>query len=1020
MKGEYLVDDIDRYLGPDSPFLLEVALDEINPIVRDLFEHDDDTPAEAVARCLNLLAAPRALSAFERKLGRSPIGNVDFIEYMLGFTISPTLLPLAHIALRYGSYVARRVASDLDDARVRAFIMPRIDLTETLLRADPSGRLLMEEYARSAREEVLSTGNIYYAVGVEACRRLFGAYLDIIEPLLAVTAINGEPSLPDPAIPNLRVMHNNTVHVPNDPYNVLPSAPDQSARQRRIARQRRRLERFQRAVSHPTTMSLLALMARDPLVTLRSLRSSIRLARAARGDPELWTQVYSQLAGVIPTLMNLHDGNEETTSHDLIWRLAPASYALDEYVPEDSVDTSSFLARLAKIRRVGMEASDVASMSELAGHWEALSTIAGLTRYSALWTAIQLACGIVQERLAACHNINDMMGSDEAIRRAWLAYLAPLRKSSIWRADLGTRHACMMRLSDLYCRQGLRLGLSPAGLARAIYDVSLDLLRANERLYQREVYWGAKVRLQAHNEQAAGRAAEACVFLGEQAMPDASVWRRRAFMVVDSAKSRMIREEMALADLIPPTALPGDLAEVEAAALIRLRQIYADLNTRVLEGIPSSAAEIDQFAEERRSLRLDLEMHWARMEGCGEEAHAYVAMRRDEALSWAGLDWDRYKRAAACLGSHAALIAFTRLPGKILVGVFTAEMDSPELRVIDLSDETLAKYLNSFRSEVLHWRPYAYHFGEWQKLGDVLLGPVESLLHADDRLYFLPSGVFHSLPLHALTLRGKPIIAHWPVAYAPALSVFESIRRRPRRRDAALVMGFDHLVGEGTAGNTGLQGKSEMLIEAAEVAEHFGVALVSSEESTRASLLEKGTNAQLIHIACHGIFDSSDPLMSGIELRDGRFTARQWFASNLSADIVTLASCQAGVTDVRPGDDLYGFMRAILFAGSSSVLLPLWSVNSAATHKWMRAFYREGWYPGGKPRCAPILAHQRATEEIRSQREDPYFWAPFILVGGVPENDETLEEPDLGDCRADEKKLSHGQQEETNGRSLVG
>jgi CHAT domain-containing protein len=60
------------------------------------------------------------------------------------------------------------------------------------------------------------------------------------------------------------------------------------------------------------------------------------------------------------------------------------------------------------------------------------------------------------------------------------------------------------------------------------------------------------------------------------------------------------------------------------------------------------------------------------------------------------------------------------------------------------------------------------------------------------------------------------------------------------------------------------------------------------------------------------------------------------------SDLVALSACQSGLSEVTPGDELMGLNRALLVAGTRSVLGSLWQVNDLST-SFLMCFFYEGW-----------------------------------------------------------------------------
>jgi CHAT domain-containing protein len=183
----------------------------------------------------------------------------------------------------------------------------------------------------------------------------------------------------------------------------------------------------------------------------------------------------------------------------------------------------------------------------------------------------------------------------------------------------------------------------------------------------------------------------------------------------------------------------------------------------------------------------------------------------------------------------------------------------------------------------------------------------------------------------------------------------------------------------GYAPNPSQESTGPIYQEANEVAAYFHV--VPSNLADSNTLRNNASSARLIHISCHGHFDLQDPLASGILLTDKEFTARDWLQLRLQADLVTLSACESGIIASDQGDDVVGLMRAILFAGASSLLMTLGSVNAEKTRDWMQRFYHSAWNEGGQQIVDKAAAFRKATLELQQSHPDPYFWAPFILVG---------------------------------------
>jgi CHAT domain-containing protein len=133
--------------------------------------------------------------------------------------------------------------------------------------------------------------------------------------------------------------------------------------------------------------------------------------------------------------------------------------------------------------------------------------------------------------------------------------------------------------------------------------------------------------------------------------------------------------------------------------------------------------------------------------------------------------------------------------------------------------------------------------------------------------------------------------------------------------------------------------------EARAVAQRFATEPLLGPGATKARLLAELAGKDLIHLACHGRFDTGRAGDSAVLLapeaiaRDGELTVEDIFQLRLDANLVTLSACQSGVSDTRPGDELIGLSRAVLYAGAPSIVVSLWEVDDLSTSLLMNHFY---------------------------------------------------------------------------------
>lgn len=148
------------------------------------------------------------------------------------------------------------------------------------------------------------------------------------------------------------------------------------------------------------------------------------------------------------------------------------------------------------------------------------------------------------------------------------------------------------------------------------------------------------------------------------------------------------------------------------------------------------------------------------------------------------------------------------------------------------------------------------------------------------------------------------------------------------------------------------------------------------------------TTRRYVLFSTHGILGNEIPYIKqpslvlnlvGNKEEEGFLTATEIFNMTLNADLVGLSACQTGLGIQSAGEGVVGLSRAFMYAGTDSVLVSLWSVSDESTYKLMVRFFE-----GLKQGKDKLTALKEAKHYLRTNGYDnPFYWAPFILVGGA-------------------------------------
>lgn len=305
--------------------------------------------------------------------------------------------------------------------------------------------------------------------------------------------------------------------------------------------------------------------------------------------------------------------------------------------------------------------------------------------------------------------------------------------------------------------------------------------------------------------------------------------------------------------------------------------------------------------------------------------------------------------------------------------VFCLVLSRSAIASVHIGDvQRLAKIHRLFRFSLLRahessdrGRPAPSTLAHLSSLYDLLVRPIRHRLDTP-RLLIVPHGFLYQAPFHAL-FEGQGFLAdEHSIFYAPSASIFRlATERAPAGNSRSLVLAVSD------------ERAPWIRPEAERVTQLLGNAdLFLGERATSAVLQKYGGDARFIHIATHGYFHRENPLFSSIRLADGHFNVHDLHRQRWGAELVVLSGCSTGLSSTQDGSEVTGLVRGALATGARSVMVSLWNVDDEATAAFMGAFYAR-LKEGDTKDCAMA----RAMALVRETKADPFFWAPFILLG---------------------------------------
>ena len=355
------------------------------------------------------------------------------------------------------------------------------------------------------------------------------------------------------------------------------------------------------------------------------------------------------------------------------------------------------------------------------------------------------------------------------------------------------------------------------------------------------------------------------------------------------------------------------------------------------------------------------------------------------------VDPPKLKEIRALLPPRAVLVEYFH-PGKGTISgkvqdqlwIFILHSGGLHFKAVDVSNSELEKMLEEYSelvsndlSDLKAIETTGANLYKW------LIEPIEpiSQLADSDTLLIVPWGPMFKIPFAALEPKGgKPLCADKNIVTAPSAGVYRYlVKKRSSGRKNILS------IGNPKTAMAPLPGAEK---EAWEISALFGNSKVYTRSKATEGLIKKDYAAlgkpDVVHLACHGLFNESAPQLSHLALtpdqkNDGKLEMHELFDLDWrGVSLVTMSACSSGKGKLGAGDDLVGLTRGFMFAGAPSILCSLWDVDDEATRALMVSFYKN--YLGGMSKPEAL---RRAQISMMNNKKwsHPYYWSAFVLFG---------------------------------------
>ena len=358
--------------------------------------------------------------------------------------------------------------------------------------------------------------------------------------------------------------------------------------------------------------------------------------------------------------------------------------------------------------------------------------------------------------------------------------------------------------------------------------------------------------------------------------------------------------------LVLRPARPPDDADL-ADELAQLRRTVAELDEAALEGRDTTAILRRQAVLEERVRRRARHARGARRPVTTVSIGVLHEALGDRALvEYIGLDGHL----------HAVVLAGGRASLHHLGDRGDVEREVTSLR---FALRRLAHSRGSERSLAAASRAAGFAA---QLLDAALIGPLRGRV-ADRDTVLVPTGALHALPWSAL-----PSLTGRAATVAPSAALWHrgAIASAVATDDAVLVAG---------PGLAHAEREIAALARQYPQRHRFG-----GRRAAVAPVLAALDGSGLAHIAAHGRFRSDNPMFSSLVMADGPLTVYDLERLERAPEVVVLSACDAGLSDVHPGDELMGLSSALFALGARTLIASVSPVPDEETRHLMRAFHR--------------------------------------------------------------------------------
>ena len=546
-------------------------------------------------------------------------------------------------------------------------------------------------------------------------------------------------------------------------------------------------------------------------------------------------------------------------------------------------------------------------------------------------------------------------------------------------------------LLDIYKETGNSYYLE---LGRNTSELAIDLIEQT-----RNTYWleNDKEKLVLLSYEVYEMAVEFHFLSGEK-------YYVKAFEVSEKSKALTLLEAFRASTFSKEASDDSGLIENEKNLLLQIRFLEKKFNQERTRKTPN-AKKLSQITESLQALRQE---H-------SQIKNQLVNQNREARKSLWGETLGVEQVQKTLIGSNQTLLEY--FIGSREAYVFVINADQFYLVKIDTAKRIrshVEQYLKGLNGFFLATQPTdslykalneVFLSYSWE-LHQEILKPIAGKLK--EKLIVIPDGLLNYIPFEALlresvtgytnNFQSLPYLLHThEISYCYSATLLGEMNKKPKPSNNKLIAfapSFPaqfpqnkQLASRRLRGNA-LDTLYNNVNEVKALGKLFSESNIYTHQSaSKSNFINHADEYSIIHIATHGVVEDSsseDSFLAFTSIGDSignKLYVRDLYGMRLQAALVVISACDTGIGELRKGEGLISIARGFSYAGASSILTSLWSVNDSATAQIIQSYYQFLKEGASKPSALRQAKLAFISVQKDASEAHPFFWASFIQIG---------------------------------------